>query len=85
MIELEPDEVYWRQIYLTLRKRIETGVYPERTKLPSIVELEQEFLHSRGTIRTALALLSREQFIRAIQGKATFVRLSTEWSPIEDD
>lgn len=48
MIEWEPDETIWQQMYDILRERIETGSYKPRMPLPSITHLEQEFGVARG-------------------------------------
>lgn len=73
MIEWDPDETVWRQLYNILRARIETGVYQPRMPLPSITHLEQEFGVARVTVRKVLDKLKDEGLLRAIPGKGTFV------------
>lgn len=69
----------WLQLYELLRERIETGVYRERTPIPSINQLDQEFPISRGTIRKVLAILAEEGWITPISGRGTYVRPRSEW------
>jgi DNA-binding GntR family transcriptional regulator len=79
MIEFAEDRLMWLQLYETLRTRIETGVYRERTPIPSINQLDQEFAVSRGTIRKVLAILADEGWINPISGRGTYVRPRSEW------
>ncbi|WP_327590947.1 GntR family transcriptional regulator [Nonomuraea sp. NBC_00507] len=79
MIEFDEDRLMWVQLYETLRKRIETGVYRERTPIPSINQLDQEFAVSRGTIRKVLGILTEEGWINPISGRGTYVRPRNEW------
>jgi GntR family transcriptional regulator len=52
-----------------LRDRIKRGVYPPRTLLPSLAELEKMTNGSaRGTIRQALKVLAAEGYIRSTIG-----------------
>ena len=73
MIEWDQDETVWRQLYVILRERIESGFYKPRMPIPSITHLEQEFGVARGTVRKVLDKLKDEGFLRAIPGKGTFV------------
>ncbi|WP_101791059.1 winged helix-turn-helix domain-containing protein [Nonomuraea indica] len=73
MIDWEPDETVWQQLYDILRKRIESGHYKPRMPIPSITHLEQEFGVARGTVRKVLGKLKDDGLLRAIPGKGTFV------------
>jgi DNA-binding GntR family transcriptional regulator len=79
VIEFDEDRLMWVQLYETLRQRIEDGVYRERTLIPSINQLDQEFPVSRGTIRKVLRLLAEEGWINPISGRGTYVRPRGEW------
>ncbi len=82
MINFAEDETLWEQIYRLLRERIETGVYPQRGKFPSITALEGEmFPAARGTIRKAITRLEDEKFTRAVSGRGRYIRPASEWSP----
>lgn len=54
---------------------------PLGTPIPSETELQKQFNVSRGTVQRAITELSRQGFVRRIQGKGTFVskpRISRE-------
>lgn len=61
------------QIFLVLRDRILSGVYPSETLLPSEEKLSQMFRVSRVTVRAALSTLAGGGFIERRQGIGTFV------------
>lgn len=73
MIEWQPDETVWQQMYDILRERIETGVYRPRMPIPSLTHLEQEFGVARVTARKVVNKLKADGYLRAIPGKGTFV------------
>jgi len=57
-----------------LRQRIDSGVWPEGTPVPSEAELCREFGASRGPVRQALAALRSEGLIAGGRGKPPVVR-----------
>lgn len=59
-----------------LQERIESGVYPAGSKLPSIRALSQEFHLVIRTIQLALESLEDEGYIVTIQGKGSYVNES---------
>ncbi len=61
------------QVYTLLREWIYDGVYPPGGRLPSEAKLCRTFAVSRITVRRAIDLLVRENLVRTIQGKGTFV------------
>lgn len=61
-----------RYIYRTLLTRFETS--PPGTKLPTLVELVQEFETPSTTVRQVLTKLEDEEYIVREQGRGTFVR-----------
>ncbi|MFN2636809.1 MAG: GntR family transcriptional regulator [Gemmatimonadaceae bacterium] len=84
MINFVDDVAKWEQVYQLLRKRIESGTYAERRPIPSIRQLIQELGVADGTIQKALTRLKKEQLIRSIHGKGTFVRPREFWA-MDDD
>jgi GntR family transcriptional regulator len=58
---------------VTVRGRIEDGLYPTGTRLPSEPELALELGVSRPTLREALVLLAREGWVIRRHGSGTFV------------
>ncbi|KUP07174.1 GntR family transcriptional regulator [Bacillus coahuilensis p1.1.43] len=68
-----------RHLYLQvidrLKKDIETGVYKEKSKLPSEFELSKQLGVSRATLREALRILEEENVIVRRHGVGTFVNV----------
>jgi GntR family transcriptional regulator len=62
-----------RKVFLVIRDRILSGVYPSGETLPAEDELSRMFAVSRVTIRTALANLEAAQLIDRRHGVGTFV------------
>ncbi len=56
-----------------IRRRIASGRYVAFQRIPSELELAQEFNVSRGTVERALRLLVREGILYREQGRGTFV------------
>lgn len=61
------------QVASVLRRRVESGVWPVGTRLPSIEAMEGEFGVARVTVRQALDILRDEDLIEPRQGRGTFV------------
>jgi len=61
------------QVFLVLRDRILSGMYPSGTLMPGEEKLSQIFRVSRVTVRAALATLAGNGLIERRQGVGTFV------------
>jgi GntR family transcriptional regulator len=61
------------QVQEMLRERICQGMYPADQRMPSEERLAEELQVSRATIRTALASLAAEGYIRRRHGDGTYV------------
>ena len=57
----------------SLRERISSGALAPGSKLPSIVNLAQEYRTSTGTIQKALAILRTDGLIVSVPNYGTFV------------
>ncbi|GAA0826107.1 hypothetical protein GCM10009525_20080 [Streptosporangium amethystogenes subsp. fukuiense] len=79
IMEWDEDRTIWEQLYSALRARIVSGEYRERSVIPSLTQLEQEFGVARTTIQKVLRLLKDDFLIRTIPGKGTYVRPQSEW------
>lgn len=60
-------------IYEEIAKRIQDGLYPPKTILPSENEFADMYQTSRETIRKALNLLAQNGYIQKIRGKGSLV------------
>jgi GntR family transcriptional regulator len=82
------------QLATTLRRRIETGHWPQGAKISTLEDLQTEFGVARVTVRQAIDILHKEGLVHRRQGKGTFVigggaerrwlRLATTWSAMVD-
>lgn len=66
-------EKKYMQIYRDLAKKIEQGVWPRNSLLPSENDLTEMYGTSRETIRKALNLLSNNGYIQKVRGKGSIV------------
>ncbi len=62
------------QLMDKIKEDISTGKYPFGSKIPTELELKQEFNISLGTIRRAVEELTKQGIVQKIQGKGTFVQ-----------
>ncbi len=62
------------KVYDQLFKKIQDGVYPPGSKLPSEPNLAEQMGVSRMTLRRALALLQEDGLISNIQGKGNYIK-----------
>lgn len=74
MIDREGPVPPYRQVAAILRERIESGEIPRGRRIPSLVELEQEFGVARDTLRKAVQLLRDEELVETVPGLGVFVR-----------
>lgn len=69
----QSDPLYQR-IASDLRDQIRTGTLKAGDRLPTEVELREQYDVSRNTVRLALGVLQNEGMISSVQGKGTVVR-----------
>ena len=63
----------YRQIADQLRARIADGTIPVGRRIPSLVELEQEYGVARDTLRKAVQVLRDEGLVETVTGMGVFV------------
>lgn len=63
----------YERVFQILKNKIESGLLPEGTSLPSRADLCQEYGTSEKTIRRALAMLEENRFIQTSQRKRPVV------------
>ncbi len=68
-------------IYQDLKEKIETGIYPSGSDLPSEHQLITEYDCSRNTVRRALAMLKGGGYVQSIHGKGVQVI----WQPTANE
>lgn len=60
-------------IFRDLKKKIEDGVYPAGTLIPSEYQLTEQYSCSRNTARRAIAILGHLGYVQSIHGKGVQV------------
>ncbi|MCZ4125295.1 GntR family transcriptional regulator [Streptomyces sp. H39-S7] len=63
----------YRQIAAALRGRIEDGSISPGRRIPSLVELEEEFGVARDTLRKAVQVLKDEGLVETVNGMGIYV------------
>jgi GntR family transcriptional regulator len=63
----------YAQLSTVLRRRIERGVWPAGSQVPTLESLMTEFGVARVTVRQAINLLATEGLLSAHRGRGTFV------------
>ena len=58
----------------TLAERLNSGIYPAGSRLPSGSELRAEFGVSPMTVRRALSLLEQQGLVTGVKGRGTYAR-----------
>jgi DNA-binding GntR family transcriptional regulator len=73
MIEWAPDIARWKQVAEILRQRIADGTYPPRSRIPSVVDMLEEFGIATSTGQKVHRALRAEGLIRTEPGIGSFV------------
>ncbi|MGW9023088.1 GntR family transcriptional regulator [Streptomyces sp. NPDC055722] len=74
----------YRQIADALRARISDGTIPVGRRIPSLVQLEQEFHVARDTLRKAIAVLRDEGLVETVSGMGVYVKAVPSSDPTDD-
>ena len=77
MISPNSSTPLYTQIKERLKELIQSGAYPEGSKLPSEKELCEKYNVSRITVRKAIEQLETSGMIYSVHGKGTFVKNTT--------
>ncbi|MDT0457757.1 GntR family transcriptional regulator [Streptomyces sp. DSM 41527] len=73
MIEFAPDRPRWRQVADVIRQRIADGTYQPGTRVPSVVEMLEEFGIATTTGQKVHRGLRSERLIYTESGMGSFV------------
>ncbi|MEV0638005.1 winged helix-turn-helix domain-containing protein [Streptomyces sp. NPDC050619] len=82
-MQFVPDIPRWRQVAEVIRRRIEDGTYPPRTRVPSVVQITAEFGIAAATAQKVLQGLRREGLTYTEPGLGSFVAERSE-TPAEE-
>ncbi|MEV7859942.1 GntR family transcriptional regulator [Streptomyces hirsutus] len=72
-MEFEPEIPRWRQVAAVIRSRIEEGVYPPRTRVPSVQQIVEEFGIATATAQKVNVGLKRDGLLYTEPGMGSFV------------
>ncbi|MCM1950168.1 winged helix-turn-helix domain-containing protein [Streptomyces sp. G2] len=72
-MDLDRTRPLWRQIAAELIRRIESGTYPPGSRVPSTLEIAQEFGVVNATAAKAMRHVREEGWTRGEVGLGTFV------------
>ncbi len=78
MLDRESPIALYYQIAMDMRQRIARGEWNLRQRIPSEIELSEEYSVSRMTLRQALAYLEKEGVLSRKRGLGTFVERDTK-------
>lgn len=76
---LKYDCLMYERVFQILKNKIESGLLPAGSSLPSRINLQREFDTSEKTIRHALAMLEEEGLIQTHQRKRPVVSPNQDW------
>lgn len=76
MIKKNSELSCYRQLSTILTEQIKSGAYPASSKLPTEMEMSQQYKLNRHTVRRALGVMEDEGLVYRIKGKGTFVTAS---------
>src|SRR5258707_13695526 len=72
----------YRQIAAIIRARIESGEYPEGSRIPTESEIVETFEVARTTARRSIALLREQGLIETVPQRGSYVRLPADGIPL---
>ena len=64
----------YRQIAAIIRPRIESGEYPQGSRIPTESEIVETFEVARTTARRSIALLREQGLIETVPQRGSYVR-----------
>lgn len=73
VIELDETRPKWRQVAEVIRQRIKDGTYPAGSRVPSVVQLTEEFGIATVTGQKVMRALREEGVIRTELGMGSYV------------
>ncbi|MEV0971378.1 winged helix-turn-helix domain-containing protein [Microtetraspora glauca] len=78
MVELKSNQPRWRQVFEIIRDRIHSGQYKPGERIPSIVDLIEEFGIANATAQKVMRALRQAELIHTEPGMGSFVKAPEE-------
>ncbi len=73
MVELADNRPRWRQVHEIIRERIRSGHYQPGTRIPSVIQLQEEFGIATATGQKVMRALRADGLIYTEPGMGSFV------------
>ncbi|MEV4468080.1 winged helix-turn-helix domain-containing protein [Nonomuraea sp. NPDC049421] len=83
MVELKANQPRWRQVHAIIAERIRTGEYKAGERIPSLIDLIEEFGIANATGQKVMRALRADGLIRTEPGMGSFVTTPEERKEIE--
>ncbi|MFG1615644.1 GntR family transcriptional regulator [Nonomuraea wenchangensis] len=83
MVELKANQPRWRQVHAIIAERIRTGDYKAGERIPSLIDLIEEFGIANATGQKVMRALRADGLIRTEPGMGSFVTTPEERKEIE--
>ncbi|MEV0823379.1 winged helix-turn-helix domain-containing protein [Nonomuraea rubra] len=83
MVELKANQPRWRQVHAIIAERIRTGEYKVGERIPSLIDLIEEFGIANATGQKVMRALRADGLIRTEPGMGSFVTTPEERKDIE--
>ncbi|MFC4006709.1 GntR family transcriptional regulator [Nonomuraea purpurea] len=85
MVELKANLPRWRQVHAIIAERIRTGEYKAGERIPSLIDLIEEFGIANATGQKVMRALRADGLIRTEPGMGSFVTTAEERKEIEPE
>ncbi|MET8985775.1 winged helix-turn-helix domain-containing protein [Nonomuraea wenchangensis] len=83
MVELKANQPRWRQVHAIIAERIRKGDYKAGERIPSLIDLIEEFGIANATGQKVMRALRADGLIRTEPGMGSFVTTPEERKEIE--
>ncbi|MEU7855545.1 winged helix-turn-helix domain-containing protein [Nonomuraea sp. NPDC049141] len=83
MVELKANQPRWRQVHAIITERIRTGEYKTGERIPSLIDLIEEFGIANATGQKVMRALRADGLIRTEPGMGSFVTTPEERQEIK--
>ncbi|MEV4164459.1 winged helix-turn-helix domain-containing protein [Nonomuraea dietziae] len=85
MVELKANQPRWRQVHAIIAERIRSGEYKAGERIPSLIDLIEEFGIANATGQKVMRALRTDGLIRTEPGMGSFVTTPEERREIETE
>ncbi|WP_222871443.1 GntR family transcriptional regulator [Nonomuraea sp. PA05] len=85
MVELQVNQARWRRVHAIIAERIRKGEYRTGERIPSLLDLIEEFGIANVTGQKVMRALRADGLIRTEPGMGSFVTTPEERKEIEEE